>query len=68
MGLSVDAVLRCQRQNDPRCIVNVNEYFIRHVTIAHGGHGHDGPPERIRDGLEEGIFRAGLGEVYRARE
>ena len=37
--------------------------FVRHVTIADGGHRHDGPPEGIRDGLEVGKLRAGLGKI-----
>lgn len=43
-------------------------YIIRHVAVAHGRHGDDGPPERVRDGLEEGVLAAGLGEVHGRRE
>lgn len=48
--------------------MQVKHFCVRHVAIADGGHGYDRPPERIRDGLEEGIFRARFGEVNRARE
>ena len=40
-----------------------SKYIVRHVTIADGGHRHDGPPEGIRDGLEVGKLRAGLGKI-----
>ena len=41
---------------------------LPHVTIAHRSHSNYGPPERIRDGLEEGQLRSGLGEVHGTRE
>lgn len=49
-------------------VLNESEYIIRHVTIAHGRHRDNGPPERVRNGLEERILGAGLREVYRRRE
>lgn len=46
-------------------VLSESEYIIRHVTIAHGRHRDNGPPERVRNGLEERILGAGLREVYR---
>lgn len=43
-------------------------YIIRHVAVAHGRHGDHCPPERVWDGLEEGILGARLGEVDGTRE
>lgn len=43
-------------------------YIIRHVAVAHGRHGDHCPPERVWDGLEEGVLGARLGEVNGARE
>lgn len=43
-------------------------YIIRHVAVAHSRHGDHCPPERVWDGLEEGILRARLGEVDGTRE
>lgn len=49
-------------------VLSESEYIIRHVTIAHGRHRDNGPPERVRNRLEERILGAGLREVYRRRE
>lgn len=43
-------------------------YIIRHVAVAHSCHGDHCPPERVWDGLEEGILGARLGEVDGTRE
>lgn len=43
-------------------------YIIRHVAVTDGRHGDHCPPESVWDRLEEGILRAGLGEVDGARE
>lgn len=43
-------------------------HTVPHIAVAHCGHGHDRPPEGIRDGFEEGLLRAGLGEVHDAGE
>lgn len=41
---------------------------VPHVAVAHGGHGDHGPPEGVRDRLEERLLGAGLGEIHDARE
>lgn len=43
-------------------------YIIRHVAVAHSCHRDHCPPERVWDGLEEGILGARLGEVDGTRE
>lgn len=43
-------------------------YIIRHVAVAHGRHGDHCPPERVWDGLEEGVLGARLREVDGTRE
>lgn len=48
--------------------VNESEYIIRHVTIAHGRHRDNSPPERVRNRLEERILGASLREVNRRGE
>lgn len=42
--------------------------IIRHVAVADGRHGDHRPPERVWDGLEEGVLGARLREVDGARE
>ena len=40
-----------------------------HVAVADRRHRHDGPPERMRDGIKVGLdLPTGLGEVNRTRE
>lgn len=41
---------------------------VPHVAVAHRGHGNHGPPESVRNGFEEGLFRTGLSEIHSARE
>lgn len=43
-------------------------YIIRHVAVSDGCHGDHCPPERVWDGLEEGVLGTGFGEVDGARE
>lgn len=55
-------------QSEPTILPQTPTGFIRHVAVADGRHGDDGPPERVRDGLEEGVLAAGLGKVHGRRE
>lgn len=41
---------------------------VPHVAVTDCRHGDHRPPEGVRDGLEEGLLGAGLGEVDDARE
>lgn len=41
---------------------------VPHIAVAHRGHGNHGPPEGVRDRLEERLLGTCLREIHRARE
>ncbi|KAK6627303.1 hypothetical protein RUM43_002849 [Polyplax serrata] len=44
---------------------NKLQRMLPHITIAHGRHRHDGPPEGVRNRLEEGLVGTCFCEVHR---
>lgn len=49
-------------------LIFLHSVRVPHVTISDRGHSDDGPPERVRYGLEEGHFGARLSEIDSRRE
>ena len=38
---------------------------VRHIAVTDGGHGDDGPPKAVRNGLEVAVRRSSLRKVNR---
>jgi hypothetical protein len=66
--LFITAIVLYLEESVGSLVVAASYLSLRHVSVSDCGHGDDGPPEAVGNGLEVRVRRAGLGEVDRTRE